>query len=137
VPLIGGALAPLNGYFIQTLVILALIYALTRWPRALWIWIVTGLALAGTSGIETISGWLILGGTTGIVLLIAYLLVFRQDTALLVLTTATLSVLATLRDGFQHPYPAALAGAFIAAILIGIAGWTWYRSCRGGQHLSM
>jgi hypothetical protein len=128
VPLIGGALAPLNAYFIQTLVILALIYVLSRWPRALWIWVVAGLALAGTSGIETMAGWLILGGTTGIVLLIAYLLVFRQEPALVVLTTATLAVLVTLRDGFQHPYPAARAGAFIAAILIAIAGWTWYRS---------
>jgi hypothetical protein len=128
VPLIGGALAPLNGYFIQTLVMLALIYVLSRWPRALWVWIVAGLALAGTSGIETMPGWVILGGSTGIILLIAYLLVFRQEPALLVLTTATLSVLVALRDGLQRPHPAALPGAVLAVILVGIAGWLWYRS---------
>jgi hypothetical protein len=127
VPLIGGMLAPLGGYFTQTLVVLAFVYALTRWPRATWIWILAGLALVGTSGIDTTLGWLILGVTAGIVLLIAYLLVFRQEPALVVLTTATVSALAALRDGFQHPYPAALTGAFIAALLIGIAAWTWYR----------
>jgi hypothetical protein len=128
VPLVGGALGPLSGYFTQTLVILTLVYALTRWPRAVWIWIVAGLALVGTSGIDTVPSWLILGGTTGILLLIAYLLVFRQEPALVVLTTATLSVLVALRDGFQRPYPSALPGFLIGIILVGIAGWTWYRS---------
>jgi hypothetical protein len=128
VPLVGGALAPLSGYFTQTLVILALVYALAHWPRAGWLWILAGLALVGTSGIDTMPSWLILGGTTGVVLLVAYVLVFRQEPSLIVLTTATLSILVALRDGFQHPYPAALAGFLIGIILIGIAGWTWYRS---------
>jgi hypothetical protein len=132
VPLVGGALAPLSGYFTQTLVILTLVYALTRWPRAVWLWIVAGLALVGTSGIDTIPSWLILGGTTGILLLIAYLLVFRQEPALVILTTATLSVLVALRDGFQRPYPSALPGFLIGIILVGIAGWTWYRKASLG-----
>lgn len=130
VSLIGAALTPITAYFIQTLIFLVILYVLANRPRAWWIWIVAGLALAGISGIETLSSWAILGLATGIVLLVAYNLVFRSEPALLILSTATLAMLSTLRDGFQRPYPMALPGSLLAAVLIGIVGWIWFKSAR-------
>src|SRR5262249_32030630 len=110
VPLLGSVLSPITGYATQALILLAIVFVLHRWPKATWIWIVAGLAIPGTAGIETMTSWLLLGGTTGVLLMIAYVLVFRHQPSLLLLSAATLTILSTLRDGLQHPFPGALAG---------------------------
>jgi hypothetical protein len=134
VPLLGTALAPIVGYFSQTLILLAVIYALAHWQRASWMWIGVGLALAGAPGIDTLLSWLILGATLGVLLLLAYLLVFRQQAALMLITTATVAILSTLRDGLQRPYPAALPGAILGSVLIAVAAAVWYKSYRRDAH---
>jgi hypothetical protein len=123
----GSALAPITGYFTETLILLTIVYVLRRWPNAGWVWILAGLAITGTAGIETMSSWLVLGATTGVVLLLAYVLVFRHQPALLVVSVAALTVLSTLRDGLQHPFPGALAGSILAAALIALTASVWYK----------
>jgi hypothetical protein len=130
VPLLGTALGPILGYFIQTLVLLALVYGLARWTRAPWIWILTGFALAGASGIETMTGWLILGLSTALVLVFAYLLVFRQQPEVIIITTVTLVVLSTLRDGVQRAYPVALPGAIMGIVIAVVVAALWYKGIR-------
>ena len=127
IPVAGAALAPLGGYFTQTLILFTVLYLLDRKPRAAWFWIVVGLAISGSGSIDTIPAWLILGATTGIVLLLAYKFVFRHRPELLVITTGTLTILSAIRDGIQHMYPAALAGSFAAVALVTIAAWIWFR----------
>ena len=90
-------------------------------------WILVGLALAGSTSIETIPSWLIIGATTGIVLMLAYVVAFRHQPILVVFTAATVVILSALRDGIQHPYPSALAGSVAATLLVAIAAWVWYR----------
>jgi len=128
VPAIGAAIGPLTAFFTQTLVLLSVMYAFDRRPRAAALWIIVGIAVAGSSGIETIPSWLIAGATTGLLLMIAYTLVFRHRRELLLISTATLAILSTIRDGLQHAYPAALAGSIAAAILLAIAQWVWFRT---------
>ena len=128
IPFVTAALSPITGFFIQAIVLLIVVYALVGKPGRAVFLVVVGLALAGSTSIETIPSWLVVGATTGAVLMLAYLLVFRHQPMLVVPTTATLAVLATLRDGIQHPYPAALAGAIAGAVLIALAAHLWYRS---------
>jgi hypothetical protein len=134
VPLLGAALAPILGYFGETVILLAVIYAVAHWQRASWIWIAVGLALAGVQGIDTLLLWLVLGVTLGVLLLLAYLLVFRHQPALMLLTTATVAILSTLRDGLQRPYPAALPGAVAGSVLIAVAAAVWYKSYSRDAH---
>ena len=129
-PYLGAALAPVGGFFTQTFILLTVLYAMRARPRAMWVLVIAGILLAGSSSIETIPAWLILGVTTGIVLMIAYMLVFRHQPEQLLMTTATLTILSTLRDGIQHPYPAALAGSITAAVLVAIAAGVWFRALR-------
>jgi len=117
----------LSGFFIQAIILLAVVHALAGRTRASVYWILVGLAVAGSTSIETIPSWLIIGATTGIVLMLAYLVAFRHQPMLLVFTTATVIILSTLRDGIQHPYPSALAGSIAAALLVPIAAWVWFR----------
>jgi hypothetical protein len=113
--------------FSRTVILFTIVYLLDRKPRAAGIWILVGLGLAGAGSIETIPSWLILGATTGLALLLAYKLVFRHQPELLVIAIATLTILSAIRDGFQRMYPAALAGAFAAAVLTAVVSWLWFR----------
>jgi hypothetical protein len=127
IPFVTAALSPVTTLFIQAIILLTVVYALARRTRASTFLIVAGFAIAGSASIETIPSWLIVGATTGIVLMLAYLVAFRHQPMLLVITTATLVILSALRDGIQHPFPSALAGSIAAALFIAIAAWAWFR----------
>ena len=79
------------------------------------------------NSMETISGWLVTGLAMGTLLLLAYRLVFRHQPELLLITTGTLAVLASIREGIQRMYPWALPGSFAGALLIATATWLWFR----------
>jgi hypothetical protein len=127
VPFLGAALGPVGTFFTQTFVLLAVLYAAGHSRRAAAIWIVVGLAVAGLPGIDTIPSWLMIGTATGIILMIAYRLVFQHQPALLVITAATMVMLFALRDAVQHAFPAAVAGFLTGSALVAIAAWTWFR----------
>jgi hypothetical protein len=129
-PLLGIALSPIAAYITQTLVFLAIIYLLLRWPDAVWVWIVAGLAITGTAGIETMTSWLLLGVTAGVVLMIAYMAVFRHQPALLIASVATIAVLSALRDGLQRPFPGAIAGSVVAMAFVALTAAVWYKGYR-------
>ena len=59
--------------------------------------------------------------------MIAYVLVFQHQPELLLVTTATLVVLSTIREGLQYAYPGALLGSIAAAMLLAIVAWVWFR----------
>jgi hypothetical protein len=59
--------------------------------------------------------------------MIAYMLVFRHQPALLVVSVATITIVSTLRDGIQHPFAAALAGSILAIALIALTASVWYK----------
>ncbi|HYR43157.1 MAG TPA: hypothetical protein VER98_09050, partial [Terriglobia bacterium] len=126
-PAVTAALSPVTGFFVQAIILLTVVHALAGRTRASVFWILVGLAVAGSTSIETIPSWLIIGATTGIVLMLAYLAAFRHQPMLVVFTAATVVILSTLRDGVQRPYPSALAGSIAAAVLVAIAAWVWYR----------
>jgi hypothetical protein len=126
VPFISAATSPLGSFFTQTMVLIAVLYGVKHKPSASIFWIITGMALVGTS-METISGWLVTGLAMGTLLLLAYRLVFRHQPELLLITTGTLAVLASIREGIQRMYPWALPGSFAGALLIATATWLWFR----------
>jgi hypothetical protein len=127
IPLVAAALGPVGGLFTQTLILLTVVYALNRHSNAAAMWIVVGIALAGSSSIETIPAWLILGVATGLVLMLAYKFVFRHQPEILLIVTGTLAALSAIRDGLQGMYPLALAGSIAGAILAALTAWIWFR----------
>jgi hypothetical protein len=127
VPFLAGALAPVTIYLIQTLLLLTVLYALGRRTRPAWIWVLVGIALAGSSSIETIPSWLLIGTATGVVLMAAYRAVLRHQGELLMLMTAMQVVLSTIREGELGMYPSALAGSLAGAVLVAITAWIWFR----------
>jgi hypothetical protein len=128
IPFVATSIGPVGGLFTQTLILLGVLYVLYQRPRAAAGWVLIGIALAGSPSIETIPSWLIAGATMGIVLMIAYRLVFQHQPELLLITVATLAILSTIRDGVQQMYPAALPGSLAGAMLVAVAAWLWFRS---------
>jgi len=126
-PLLTAALSPLTAFVIQAIVLLTVFFALVQRTRASVLLVVVGLVMAGSTAIETIPSWLILGAATGIVLMLAYLAVFRHQPMVAIVTAATLVILSTLRDGIERPYSTALSGSIMASVLIVLAVWVWYR----------
>src|SRR6266446_526093 len=125
-PILGAALTPLSQFITQTLLLLLVVRALAQKPRWWPLLIVFGLLVAGSSSLDSISSWLIMGISVGIGLSAAFKLVLRHVPALVVITTAALAILASIRDGVQRVYPGALPGSIAAVVLIGIAAWLWY-----------
>jgi hypothetical protein len=127
-PSLAAALGPLSLFFTQTLILFTVLYALDRRPRSAWIWVLVGVALAGSSSvIATIPSWLVIGAVTGAAIMIAYRLVFRHQPGLLLVTTATLVILSAIRDGVQGMFPSALASFVAGAALVAIAAGVWFR----------
>jgi hypothetical protein len=127
IPLVSAALAPVSGLFTQTLILFTVVCALSQRSNASAMWVLVGVALAGSSSIETIPAWLILGGATGIALMLAYKYVFRHQPQVLLITTGTLASLSAIRDGLQGMYPMAIAGSIAGAIIVALTAWIWFR----------
>ena len=56
----------------------------------------------------------------GLLILAAYVVVFRWDLGPLPIAVAVVSALSALRDAVSRPYPGALAGGMLAAVAIGL-----------------
>jgi hypothetical protein len=127
IPLVAAALSPVGGLFTQTLILFTVVYALNRRQTGAAMWILVGIAFAGSASIETVSGWLILGLASGIALMLAYKFVFRHEPEVLLIATGTLAVLSAIRDGVQGMYPLALWGSIAGALLVALTAWIWFR----------
>ncbi len=127
VPLVTMALSPVSAFFLQAVILLAVVHTLMLRTRVSVLLIVVGLAVAGSGSIETIPSWLIAGLTTGALLMLAYFAAFRHQPALIIPAVAAAAILSTLRDGIQRPYPSALPGAVLGAVLVAFVAWVWYR----------
>ena len=132
IPFAVSTLGPVNAFFTQAAILLTVLYGIHWRGRGAGIWIFVGIALAGSSSIETIPSWLIIGFTTGIALMIAYLLVFRHHPDLLLITTGTLVILSAIRDGVQRMYPIALAASLAGALCVGVTAWICFRGTMEG-----
>jgi hypothetical protein len=113
------------------MILLAVLYGLRHRSQAGALWIIVGIAIAGMSPIETVVSWLIVGVTTGLVLMIAYNLIFRHQPQLALIAVATMVILSMIREAVQHMFPAALIGSMAGAVLVAIAAWLWFRGSIG------
>ena len=88
----------------------------------------TGLLLgAGAPGARVLP-WAAAGLLVGLLLLAAYVLVFRWDLSPLPLSVAVVIAVGALAEGFARPYPGALAGSIIAAALVLVLAWRGFRT---------
>jgi hypothetical protein len=96
------------------------------WAAALLVG--TGLLLGAGAPGARILPWAAAGLLVGLLLLAAYVLVFRWDVSPLPLSVAVVVALGALAEGLTRPYPGALAGSILAAALVIVVAWRGFRS---------
>ncbi len=137
-PVAGIVLSSLAGYIMQTLWFFILFIAMHRFSNG-WrnhkklsalLFLVFGLCISGTLDPHAVLHWFAGGLGVGIVLLLLYMLVLRNDFSILPYLTAGISVFDLLEQAVIGAYPGAAAGSVIAALaLIGTAAY-WYSLLR-------
>ncbi len=141
VPFLGAGLGPVNGFVLIAALLLLIFASLDaftrRWSRrqgaAVAVVAVLGLALAGTGDVESLPLWLAAGLLQGALLLAAYLLVLRHDLTLVLPTVAMMVALGTVREGLLDAYPAALPGAVVGVVLMGLVLLYWFEKLRASS----
>lgn len=136
IPSLAAGVSSLSSFVTRTatlLLLFGLISHLTRlWssrkPLGIAIFLLVGLAVAASSGIESIGSWLIGGFAAALALGLAYYFVFRLDTAAIPATAAALGGLGIIREMVLSAYPGALAGNLIGLTLILLASVLWIRA---------
>jgi hypothetical protein len=138
IPFVEVATDPITGFLTRLAVLLAMFTAIDRmttgWTR-LRIPAAAGLALAGfvAAGPPTggaVSGWLLSGTLTGTALVIVYVLLVRMDLSMTALTMGTAAALGALARGAHRPFPGALAGSVVAAILMAGLAYLCFKALR-------
>jgi hypothetical protein len=135
-PLLQAAVAPPGSYLVRATIVLLILAALDRftgrWTRRKPLFAVllllSGFGIAGATAVETVSGWLIAGFVSGVLLLLAYWAVFRFSPPAVIIAAGAFQILGTLKEGFIAAYPRAVPGALIGAVLI--AGTALYLRTR-------
>jgi MFS family permease len=115
--------------FVSRTILLALLFTATNrlsehWTvdrgRAAALLLGTGLLLGGGAPGPDLLRWAVGGLLVGLLILAAYIVVFRWDLAPLPVAVAVVSALSALHNGVARPYPGALAGGMLAAVAIGL-----------------
>ncbi|MDZ7359735.1 MAG: CPBP family glutamic-type intramembrane protease [candidate division KSB1 bacterium] len=135
VPLLKTALEPLSQFLTQGTILLLVFTAMDRFTlswtkRKAWfsaLLMLVGLIVAGARSVETLPFWLLSGVAMGLILLLAYVFVLRFHLALVPLAAGVITVLAALKQGIYQAVPAALPGALIATVLIGVVAFYWFK----------
>jgi hypothetical protein len=134
IPILRDGLGSITNYILATALILLVITAIDRFSAGLTrrkvIFAILFVLLIFVSGGETeasLSFWFISGLTSGILYLLAYLLVFRLNLALIPLVLGAGTILDALQHGLMNGYPSAVPGAVLAIILISMLSVFWYK----------
>jgi hypothetical protein len=138
VPPLSVALEPLGGFLMRAAVLLSLLvnvsHATLGWTRrraagGAAVALVGFLGAGAPAGAE-LSGWASAGIVLAIGLLAAYMTVLRIDLTMVPIALGTMMALGTLARGAERPFPGALPGSLIAALLTVVLAWWLFRALR-------
>jgi len=139
IPFLRAGLTPLV-QFILIATIFSLIFVVTDRVTTAWtkkkvyaviLLLLLGLITTAVDSILSIPFWLLSGLLMGIVFLLTYLFIFRYALALIPIAFAVMVMLGELRQGVMNAFPAALPGAILAIIIVGVFSYYWYKKLAG------
>jgi Type II CAAX prenyl endopeptidase Rce1-like len=137
-PILQAALDPLPRVLMASAIVLATVLAVDQftsgWTRrrvaGAALLAVVGFAAGGVPAGVSAGGWIAAGGLTAAALVVTYVTLLRLDPTLVPLTIGIMSAIAAIGQAAQRPYPGALAGSAVGAILAAGLGWWWCRILR-------
>jgi membrane protease YdiL (CAAX protease family) len=141
VPSIDPMTDGVSGYLYRSAVVLACLTGIDRltsgWTRRRALGglglAVVGFLGAGAPTGSHVGGWAAAGLVTAAGLVWAYVTLLRYDLTLTALALAVMIAIGTIARGAQRPFPGALSGALVAAVVVGVIGWWWFRLLRNAR----
>ena len=134
-PLLAVLTGPVSGYFTQSITVLFIFAGLNRYTRN-WtrnkmlcgiLLFLFGFVMTGSGVIETIPSWLIGGAIAGCLFVAGYVLVLRYSARAILIAVGVVQVLGVVKQAAHAAYPVSLPGSVVAAVVVGVAMWLWYR----------
>ena len=144
VPFIAAAVSPLPGLLTRLAIIINTLIAIDMfsagWTRRRAIsavaLFVVGIIATGLPQGGQLTGWALAAGLTGLALVCAYVFLLRADLTLVVPALGVMVALGILAQGLTRPYPAALPGSLVAAMLAAILAWWCFGALRRARHIA-
>jgi hypothetical protein len=137
-PMLEVALGPLTGMVMSTAILLTALLAIDRittsWTRrrgaGLLAIVAFGVLAGGVPSGSSVAGWLLAGAIMAAGVAALYITLLRFDPTLVPLMLGAMAAVRAIATGAQRPFPGALSGAAIAAVMVLILSWWWFRVLR-------
>ena len=91
---------------------------------------VLGFLSVGVPASAHVGGWALAGALIAVTLMVAYATLLRFDLTLVPVALGTMMAMGTLARCIQRPFPGALPGSVVAALLIGLLAYWWLTALR-------
>jgi len=135
-PIAQVAISPVTGLLTRMAVLLATLTAIdyvtlawTRWRLPAFVALaLMGVLAAGVPAGSHYGGWLAAGLVTATGLVAAYVTLVRFDLTMVPVALGTMTAVEALARGAQRPFPGALVGSVVAAVVTLVVGWWWSRA---------
>ena len=89
-----------------------------------------GFLSAGTPPGVDAGGWALGGLVSAAGLVIVYVTLLRADLTMLPVTLGTMMAAGVLAGGAERPFPGALAGLILGAVVLADLAWGWFGALR-------
>jgi hypothetical protein len=138
IPVLAVAIDPIAGFITRLAVLgslLAFVHVWTagwtrrRVPGAIAL-AAAGLVGAGAPAGMHAGGWALGGFVSAAGLLVAFVTLLRADLTMVPVALGTMMAIGVLAGGAGRPFPGALAGSILGAILLAALSWWWFRALR-------
>ena len=137
-PVLDLAIDPIAAFMIGLAVMMTAVLTIDRvtrsWTYRRWIGVAAlgaiGFLAGGAPAGSHAGGWAIAGLMTAAALVAAYATLLRFDPTLIPLALGTTAAIRGISLAIQRPFPAALAGGLLAAVLAAAVAFWWFRLLR-------
>ena len=138
VPILDVALDPIAGVMTRIAVVTSALVAIDGWtaswtrrriPAAIALALVGFLSGGAPPGAH-FGAWAIAGALMAATMVAAYVTLLRFDLTMVPIGLGVMAVIGTLSRAAGRPYPGALAGGILAAILVTLLAAGWFRGLR-------
>jgi hypothetical protein len=141
-PMLQAAIDPITSLLMASAVVLSAFLLVDRlttaWTRRRTLGIIVlavlGFLAGGTPAGIHAGGYLAGGALLAVVVVLAYATLLRFDLTMVPLMLATMTAIGAVVRGIGRPYPGALAGSLLGALLAMAVGWWWFRTLRKWGH---